>query len=194
VDFSRSELQESVWRETLALANSFGLDYWRGRDRDAAYPWEFVRAFAAAGWLGTVIPGTRRLAWGVRGWLALHAIGRSGAGTSGASAIHFYIFPLTPVIRHGPEYLKQTCPRAARRAAVRVRRHRADRGHRYLARFYSRGPFGRPLDRGWSEGLTTNAQHAERILLWRGPPASSPRRHPGPDAVLRAARSVEVHA
>jgi acyl-CoA dehydrogenase len=56
VDFGLSELQQSVRRETLALANAFGLDYWREHDRDEAYPWEFVKAFADAGWLGVVIP------------------------------------------------------------------------------------------------------------------------------------------
>ena len=100
-----------VRRETLALANTFGLDYWREHDRDEAYPWEFVKAFADAGWLGVVIPE----AYGGSGLgvteagLLLHSVGRSGAGTSGASAIHFYIFPLTPVIRHGSEHMKRTC-------------------------------------------------------------------------------------
>jgi acyl-CoA dehydrogenase len=110
VKFEFSELQETVRRETLGIARRFGLDYWREHDRDEAYPWEFVQAFAETGWLGTVIPE----AYGGAGLgvteagLLLHAVGRSGAGTSGASAVHFYIFPLTPVIRHGSEYLKQT--------------------------------------------------------------------------------------
>ena len=47
--------------------------------------------------------------------LVLQAIGASGAGTSGASAVHFYVFPLTPVIRHGSVSLKATyLPAAAR--------------------------------------------------------------------------------
>jgi len=169
VDFSRSELQESVWRETLALANSFGLDYWRTRDRDAAYPWEFVRAFAAAGWLGTVIPE----AYGGAGLgvfeagLLLHAIGRSGAGTSGASAIHFYIFPLTPVIRHGSEYLKQTyLPRAARGELLCAFGVTEPTAGTDTSRIETRAE--RSGDRWVVHGQkvwTTNAQHAERILL-----------------------------
>src|SRR5260221_1202530 len=110
MDFGLSELQQTVRRETFALANTFGLDYWREHDRDEAYPWEFVKAFADAGWLGVVIPET----YGGSGLgvteagLLLHSVGRSGAGTSGASAVHFYIFPLTPVIRHGSEQMKRT--------------------------------------------------------------------------------------
>ncbi len=122
VDFGLTELQESVRRETLTIATSFGLDYWREHDREAAYPWEFVRAYAAAGWLGVVIPeqyGGAGLGL-IEAGLLLHAVGRSGAGTSGASAIHFYIFPITPIVRHGSEYLKQTyLPKAAHRTAKR---------------------------------------------------------------------------
>ena len=53
MDFGLTELQQTVRRETLALAKTFGLDYWREHDRDEAYPWEFVKAFADAGWLGS---------------------------------------------------------------------------------------------------------------------------------------------
>jgi alkylation response protein AidB-like acyl-CoA dehydrogenase len=38
----------------------------------------------------------------------LHEVAASGAGTSGASAIHFYIFPPGPIIRHGSEEMKRT--------------------------------------------------------------------------------------
>jgi acyl-CoA dehydrogenase len=169
VDFALNELQQTVRRETLAIAQRFGLDYWREHDRDAAYPWEFVRAYADAGWLGVVIPteyGGSGLGL-IEAGLLLHAAGRSGAGTSGASAIHFYIFPLTPVIRHGSDHLKRTyLPEAARgellcafgvteptagtdtsRITTRAERH----GDRWVVN-------GQKV---W----TTNAQNADRILL-----------------------------
>ena len=56
MDFDLTELQASVQREARAVAAQFDLNYWRDHDRGKAYPWEFVRAFAAAGWLGAVIP------------------------------------------------------------------------------------------------------------------------------------------
>jgi alkylation response protein AidB-like acyl-CoA dehydrogenase len=37
------------------LARRFDLGYWRQKDKKAEYPWEFVHAFADAGWLGTMI-------------------------------------------------------------------------------------------------------------------------------------------
>jgi alkylation response protein AidB-like acyl-CoA dehydrogenase len=169
VDFGLSELQQTVRRETLALANTFGLEYWREHDRDEAYPWEFVKAFADAGWLGVVIPE----AYGgsglgvIEAGLLLHSVGRSGAGTSGASAIHFYIFPLTPVIRHGSEQMKRTyLPLAAKGKLLcafgvteptagtdtsRISTRAERRGDRWIVN-------GQKV---W----TTNAQHADRILL-----------------------------
>src|SRR5919202_7007137 len=169
VDFALTELQVAVRREAQTIAARFGLDYWREHDRDAAYPWEFVRAFAEAGWLGVVVPE----AYGgtgmglVEAGLVLHAIGRSGAGTSGASAIHFYIFPLTPVIRHGSEHLKRTyLPRPAKGELLcafgvteptagtdtsRIQTRAERRGDRWVVN-------GQKV---W----TTNAQHADRILL-----------------------------
>jgi alkylation response protein AidB-like acyl-CoA dehydrogenase len=169
VDFGLTDLQQSVRRETTTIASSFSLDYWRDHDRTEAYPWEFVSAFAKAGWLGTVIPeqyGGAGLGV-IEAGLMLQAIGRSGAGTSGASAIHFYIFPLTPVIRHGSEQMKLTyLPRAARGellCAFGVTEPTAGTDtSRITTRAERRG------DRWIVDGQkvwTTNAQNAERILL-----------------------------
>src|SRR5919199_1104306 len=181
VDFALTELQVAVRREAQTIASRFGLDYWRAHDRDAAYPWEFVRAFAEAGWLGVVVPE----AYGgaglgvIEAGLLLQAVGRSGAGTSGASAIHFYIFPLTPVIRHGSEHLKRTyLPRAARGELLcafgvtepsagtdtsRISTRAERRGDRWIVN-------GQKV---W----TTNAQHADRVLLLA---RTSPRRQEAP--------------
>ena len=34
------------------LASKFDLDYWREKDENYKYPWEFINAFAEGGWLG----------------------------------------------------------------------------------------------------------------------------------------------
>jgi len=109
MDFALSEMQQSLHDETLTLAGSFSMDYWLEKDRSAEYPWEFVNAFAERGWLGTIVPER----YGGAGLgiteaaLLLHAVCLSGAGTSGASAIHFYMFPPAPVIRYGSEEMKR---------------------------------------------------------------------------------------
>jgi acyl-CoA dehydrogenase len=109
MDFALTEQQEMIRKEVATLARSFSLDYWLERDRKHAYPWDFVKAFARAGWLGTIIPeeyggsglGVTEAA------ILLHEICAEGAGTSGASPIHFYMFPPMPVIKHGSEALKR---------------------------------------------------------------------------------------
>ena len=109
MDFSLTEQQELIRKEVGALARTFSLDYWLEKDRKHEYPWEFVKAFAAGGWLGMIIPeeyggsglGVTEAA------IMLGEICATGAGTSGASPVHFYMFPPMPVIKHGSEALKK---------------------------------------------------------------------------------------
>jgi alkylation response protein AidB-like acyl-CoA dehydrogenase len=44
-----------VRKSARELARRFDLGYWREKDKKAEYPWEFVKAFADAGWLGAMI-------------------------------------------------------------------------------------------------------------------------------------------
>lgn len=104
-------------RAVLDLCGRFPPEYWLEHDRTAEYPTEFLRAFGEAGYLGLVIPE----AYGGSGLGVsqacelLEAVCASGAALSGASPLHFYMFPLTPLIKHGSEELKQRwLPRLAR--------------------------------------------------------------------------------
>jgi len=109
MDFALTEQQELIRKEVAALARTFSLDYWLEHDRTHEYPWEFVNAFKAGGWLGMIVPE----AYGGSGLgvteaaIMLGEICAAGAGTSGASPIHFYMFPPMPLIKHGSEVLKQ---------------------------------------------------------------------------------------
>ncbi len=116
MEFALNEAQQGVAREAAELSSQFPLDYWREKDRYDAYPADFVDAFAAAGWFGTMVPKE----YGGRGMgvteaaLLLHAVCASGAGTSGASPIHLAIFPPDPIIRHGsPEMRSRYLPSLA---------------------------------------------------------------------------------
>jgi len=108
MDFALTEQQELIKKEVGALARTFSPDYWLEKDNKHEYPWEFVKAFTAGGWLGMIVPeeyggsglGVTEAA------LMLGEICAAGAGTSGASPIHFYMFPPMPLIKHGSENLK----------------------------------------------------------------------------------------
>jgi acyl-CoA dehydrogenase len=181
MDFELTEQQASVQREARAIAARFDLDYWREHDRSEAYPWEFVRAFAEGGWLGVLIPeayGGAGLGLTEAG-LILQAIGASGAGTSGASALHFYVFPLTPVIRHGSARLKATYLPLAARGELLVAFGVTEPGAGTDTSRITTS--ARRQDDGWivhgQKVWTTNAQNAQRILLLA---RTSPRRSERP--------------
>ena len=157
MDFALTEQQELIRKEVAALARTFSLDYWLEKDRKHEYPDEFVKAFADNGWLGLMIPeefggaglGVTEAA------IMLHEICASGAGTSGASPIHFYCFPPEPVVRYGTEELKRRELPEDRHGRDRdvIRRHRAELGHRHLAHRHAGREEGRPLDRQRAQGL-----------------------------------------
>jgi len=104
-----TEDQQMIRTQVRNLADRFPLDYWRERDKTKTYPHDFLQAMAEAGWLGVVIPE----AYGGAGLgiteacLVLHEICASGAGTTGASPVHFAMFPPMPVIKYGSEEQKQ---------------------------------------------------------------------------------------
>jgi acyl-CoA dehydrogenase len=96
-------------REAVArVCARFDDEYWLKRDRDGEFPEEFRRAIADAGWLGICMPE----AYGGSGLgiteaaIMMEAITASGAGLSGASAVHMNIFGLNPVVVYGTDEQK----------------------------------------------------------------------------------------
>ncbi|MFF2316907.1 acyl-CoA dehydrogenase family protein [Arthrobacter sp. NPDC058097] len=100
---------EIVRAATRELARKFDNNYWLEKDRKHEYPWDFIKAFADGGWLGAMIPeeyggiglGLQEAA------VMMNEIAASGAGMSGGSAIHFYVFPPAPIVRYGSEEMKK---------------------------------------------------------------------------------------
>jgi acyl-CoA dehydrogenase len=169
VDFNLNELQQTLRSEVFSLASRFTLDWWLDRDRSGKYPWEFVRAFAERGWLGLIVPEE----YGGAGLgiteasIVLHAVGESGAGLSGASAIHFYVFPITPVIRHGSDEMKrQVLPAVANGELLCAFGVTEPNAGSDTSRIETRAERvgGRWVVNG-QKMWTTNAQNATKILL-----------------------------
>ena len=117
IDFALTDLQQSVRAAIEKICARFGDDYWLERDRDGEFPHEFHRALASDGWLGVCIPE----AYGGSGLgiteaaVMMQTIAASGAGFSGASAVHMNIFGLNPVVVYGND------DRSAHAAADRCR-------------------------------------------------------------------------
>ena len=109
MDFALSPEQESIKSSIERICDRFGDDYWLNKDREGGFPHELYRALADDGWLGICIPE----AYGGSGLgiteaaIMAQAISRSGAGMSGASAVHINIFGLNPVVVFGTEEQKR---------------------------------------------------------------------------------------
>ncbi|HBP30047.1 MAG: acyl-CoA dehydrogenase family protein [Advenella sp.] len=109
MDFSLSQDQQMLVAAIEQLCNGFDDEYWLTCDRTGEYPEAFYQRLAKAGWLGVAMPQE----YGGAGLgiteaaLMMKAISRSGAGFTGASAVHMNIFGLNPVVRFGSEELKQ---------------------------------------------------------------------------------------
>jgi acyl-CoA dehydrogenase len=109
MDFSYTDEQQEIERAVAQICADFDADYWRTKDRDGGFPHDFHAAFAKAGWLGIAMP----VEYGGSGLGILEAaimmrtISASGAGMSGASAIHMNIFGLHPVVVNGTDEQKR---------------------------------------------------------------------------------------
>ena len=109
MDFSFSAEQQAIRDAVARICTRFGDDYWLKKDQDGGFPEDFHRAFAEAGWLGVCMPqeyggaglGVTEAA------LLMQAVAESGAGMSGASALHMNIFGLNPVVVFGSDEQKR---------------------------------------------------------------------------------------
>src|SRR5580658_11337814 len=101
----RNAIREGV----RAVVTRFDDDYWLERDEDGKFPHEFHRAMADGGWLGITMPEE----YGGAGLgiteaaVVMQAVAQSGAGFSGASAVHMNIFGLHPVVVFGTKEQQQ---------------------------------------------------------------------------------------
>jgi acyl-CoA dehydrogenase len=103
MNFSYTQDQLAIQEAVEALCKDFDADYWRRKDDEGGFPHDFHAAMAKAGWLGVAMPpevGGAGLGI-TEAAIVMRAVSESGAGLSGASAIHMNIFGLHPVVVHG---------------------------------------------------------------------------------------------
>jgi acyl-CoA dehydrogenase len=109
MNFELTEDQEQICDAVLRVCSPFDADYWLRKDREGEFPEDFHRALADAGWLGIAMPQE----YGGAGLgiteaaLMMQTISATGAGLSGASAVHMNIFGLHPVVVFGTDEQKQ---------------------------------------------------------------------------------------
>src|SRR3954469_17559968 len=103
MDFSLTEDQQAIRDGVAKICADFDLEYWLKRDREGGFPLDFHAALARDGWLGIAMPQE----YGGAGLgiteaaVMMQTIAASGAGMSGASAVHMNIFSLNPAVVYG---------------------------------------------------------------------------------------------
>lgn len=109
INFALSEEQEAIRAAIGKICARFNGDYWLRKDREGGFPEDFHASFVEAGWLGICIPeefggaglGVTEAA------VMMQTVAESGAGFSGASALHMNIFGLNPVVVFGTDEQKE---------------------------------------------------------------------------------------
>jgi acyl-CoA dehydrogenase len=105
MDFALTGQQEAIRDAIAKTCAVFDDAYWLNKDREGGFPHDFYKALAGGGWLGICVPE----AYGGSGLgiaeaaIMMRAIAESGAGMSGASAVHINIFGLNPIVVFGTE-------------------------------------------------------------------------------------------
>jgi Acyl-CoA dehydrogenases len=105
MDFALTDNQEAIRDAIARICSDFDDAYWLKRDREGGFPHDFHKALRG-----------RRLARHLRArslWrlrlgiteaaIMMRTIAESGAGMSGASAVHINVFGLNPVVVFGTE-------------------------------------------------------------------------------------------
>jgi acyl-CoA dehydrogenase len=164
-----TDAQIAIKDQVEKLCAKFDDPYWRKVDDTGDFPHAFVDAMADGGWLGVAMPeeyGGAGLGL-TEAALMMQTVTRSGAGFSGASAIHLNIFGLMPIVKFGtPEQKERFLPRAMSgqdkacfavtepnsgldTSSLETKAERTNSGYRIT---------GRKI---W----TTNAQRADKIMI-----------------------------
>lgn len=109
MNFAPTPEQEQIRDAIARVCTPFDADYWLRKDQEGGFPHDFHRALADSGWLGIAMPeqfGGAGLGISEAA-LMMHTISETGAGLSGASAVHMNIFGLHPVVVFGTDEQKK---------------------------------------------------------------------------------------
>lgn len=109
MDFAHNQEHEAIREAIGKICARFDDSYWLERDRLGGFPHELHRALADGGWLGVCLPQEYGgVGLGIsEATVMMQTISQSGAGLSGASAVHMNIFGLQPVAVFGNEEQKR---------------------------------------------------------------------------------------
>ena len=113
-DYMTTDEQRAIVEAVERICAKYDDAYWSHTDESGEFPEAFVKDMAEGGWLGTAMPeeyGGAGLGL-VEASLVMRTVAQSGAGFSGASAIHLNIFGPKPIEKFGtPEQKAKFLPK-----------------------------------------------------------------------------------
>lgn len=103
-----AQTRQAIREGVRAVAARFDASYWLARDEDGAFPREYHRAMADAGWLGITMPeefggaglGVTEAA------IMMHEVASHGGGMAATSSVHINLFGPHPLVVHGTQAQK----------------------------------------------------------------------------------------
>ncbi|MGE3250470.1 MAG: acyl-CoA dehydrogenase family protein [Hyphomonadaceae bacterium] len=104
-----NEAQTAIKDAVSKICAKYDDHFWMKTDETGEFPEPFVKDMADGGWLGVAMPeevGGAGLGL-TEATLMMQTVAQSGAGFSGASAIHLNIFGLMPIVKFGTAEQKQ---------------------------------------------------------------------------------------
>jgi acyl-CoA dehydrogenase len=103
--FWLTEEQEAIREGVLRVCAKYDDSFWLKTDDTGKFPEDFVADMAGGGWLGVAMPesvGGAGLGL-TEAAVVMQTVAQSGAGFSGASAIHLNIFGPMPLVKFGTD-------------------------------------------------------------------------------------------
>ncbi|UHQ96306.1 acyl-CoA dehydrogenase family protein [Natrinema halophilum] len=122
MNFELSDEQRLIRSQIQELCADFGDEYWREKDHNHEFGWEFFDAFADAGWCGLTIPE----AYGGQDYgvfeaaLVQQEVSRSGGAMAATSTTSHHVFSTAPLVEYGTADHKERYLPAIARGDVMV--------------------------------------------------------------------------
>jgi acyl-CoA dehydrogenase len=109
MDFRFTPEQLEIRRSVENICAKYDMGYWARLDADEEFPEAFFQDMVAAGYTALTLPEAQGGAGQgiVTAALVMQAISESGAGMSGASTVHSYVFIPKAIALHGSEEQKK---------------------------------------------------------------------------------------
>lgn len=116
MDFTPNPDHEAIREGVRRVCSKYPDLYWREKDDQHEFPWDFYNDMAAGGWVGIAIP--EEFGGGGQGIteasIVLEEVAASGAAMNGCSSMHLSMFGMEPIRKYGsPELVNMILPGVA---------------------------------------------------------------------------------